>query len=106
MVSLLNHRPIRRKNMKKWIAFTVSLLAALAALSSFAQSDSVKLSIGTGGTGGVYYPLGGGMANVLSKYVPGWQATAEVTGASVANLQLIGQEKQDFGFAMADAAWD
>ncbi len=46
------------------------------------------------------------MATILSKYVPGWQATAEVTGASVANLQLIGQQKQDFGFAMADAVWD
>jgi len=46
------------------------------------------LSIATGGTGGVYYPLGGGMANILSKYVPGLQATAEVTGV-VDNLKLI-----------------
>ena len=80
----------------------VLLAASLAAGSALAQN----LSIGTGGTGGVYYPLGGGMANILSKNVPGWQATAEVTGASVANLQLIGQGKQDFGLAMADAAWD
>lgn len=65
-----------------------------------------RLSIGTGGTGGVYYPMGGGMAAVLSKYVKGWEATAEVTGASVANLQLIGQGKQDFGFSMADSAYD
>ena len=57
---------------------------------------TTRLSIGTGGTGGVYYPLGGGMAAILSKHVPGWEATAEVTGASVANLQLIGQGKQDF----------
>jgi uncharacterized protein len=83
-------------------------LAAAALLSIVAPvaAQTTLLSIGTGGTGGVYYPLGGGMASILSKHVPNWQATAEVTGASVANLQLIGQGKQDIGFTMADAAWD
>jgi len=33
-----------------------------------------NISIATGGTGGVYYPMGGGLANVLSKHVPGMQA--------------------------------
>ena len=62
-----------------------------------------NISIGTGGTGGVYYPMGGGMAAVLSKYVPGMQATAEVTGGSVDNLKLIGTDKPYIGFTMADA---
>ncbi len=66
----------------------------------------VRISITTGGTGGVYYPMGGGMANVLSKYVPGLQATAEVTGGSVDNLKLISAGKAEVGFSMADAAWD
>ena len=68
--------------------------------------EPVNLSIGTGGTGGVYYPLGGGIANVLSKYVPGMQATAEVTGGSVDNLKLIGTGKPYIGFTMADAGQD
>jgi uncharacterized protein len=55
--------------------------AILAAAPGVAQ-EKINLSIATGGTGGVYYPLGGGMANMLSKYVPGMQATAEVTGGS------------------------
>ena len=42
--------------------------------SAPAADGKVNLSIATGGTGGVYYPLGGGMANVLSKYVPGYTA--------------------------------
>ena len=85
----------------------IGLLAvALIGAGGYATAQTTRLSIGTGGTGGVYYPLGGGMAAILSKNVPGWQATAEVTGASVANLQLIGQGKQDIGFTMADAAWD
>ncbi len=82
------------------------VVAAALGVAALASAQSTRLSIGTGGTGGVYYPMGGGMAAILSKYVPGWEATAEVTGASVANLQLIGQGKQDFGFTMADAAWD
>ncbi|TMH54855.1 MAG: TAXI family TRAP transporter solute-binding subunit, partial [Betaproteobacteria bacterium] len=65
-----------------------------------------SLSIATGGTGGVYYPLGGGMANILSKYVPGLQATAEVTGGSVDNLKLIATGKPYIGFSMADAGQD
>ncbi|HKU86841.1 MAG TPA: TAXI family TRAP transporter solute-binding subunit [Casimicrobiaceae bacterium] len=80
----------------------LALLTALAA-PAFAQE---KISITTGGTGGVYYPLGGGMANVLSKYVPGLQVTAEVTGGSVDNLKLIGSGKSEVGFAMVDAAHD
>lgn len=81
-------------------------LASLAALAfggaAFGQQRAI--SIATGGTGGVYYPLGGGMANVLSKYVPGLQATAEVTGGSVDNLKLINSGQSEVGFTMADAA--
>ena len=85
-------------------------LAALIGLSlaaaTAAWGQTARISITTGGTGGVYYPLGGGMANVLSKYVPGLQATAEVTGGSVDNLKLIGAGKSEVGFSMVDSAWD
>ena len=86
----------------KLIARIFALVAGSLALAASAQN----LSIGTGGTGGVYYPLGGGMAAVLSKYVPGMQATAEVTGGSVANLQLIGTGKPYIALTQADAAID
>src|SRR5499427_7860630 len=84
-----------------------ALLGALLALSGagFAQ-EKYSLSIATGGTGGVYYPIGGGMANILSKYVPGMQATAEVTGGSVDNLKLIATGKPYIAFSMADAGQD
>jgi TRAP transporter TAXI family solute receptor len=80
----------------------IALVAGLFALAAQAQN----ISIGTGGTGGVYYPLGGGIAAVLSKYVSGMQATAEVTGGSVANLQLVGTGKPYLGMTMADAGLD
>ena len=83
----------------------VGTIAALA----FAFSGAVaaqSISIATGGTGGVYYPLGGGLANILSKTVPGMQATAEVTGGSVDNLKLIASGKPYVAFTMADAGQD
>jgi uncharacterized protein len=81
-------------------------IAALAAGLVAATAQAQNISIATGGTGGVYYPLGGGMAAALSKYVPGMQATAEVTGGSVANLQLIGTGKPYIALSMADATLD
>jgi uncharacterized protein len=81
------------------------IIAALAAVIAFG-AQAQNLSIATGGTGGVYYPLGGGMAAVLSKHVPGMTATAEVTGGSVANLQLIGSGKPYIALTQADAAID
>lgn len=64
------------------------------------------LSIATGGTGGVYYPYGGGLAKVLNEHVPGVRATAEVTAASVDNLKLIRDNKADIAFTTADALAD
>lgn len=89
---------------KLMLGFVLALGAALAVPA--AAQEKINLSIATGGTGGVYYPLGGGMANVLSKYVPGMQATAEVTGGSVDNLKLIGTGKPYIALAMADASQD
>jgi TRAP transporter TAXI family solute receptor len=80
--------------------------ASLALLAGGAVAQQKAIAIGTGGTGGVYYPLGGGLANVLSKNLPGVQATAEVTGGSVDNLKLIGSGQSELGFSMADAALD
>src|SRR5687768_458417 len=93
--------PIRRRAMR---LFARCIAALVGAVALGVQAEN--LSIATGGTGGVYYPLGGGMAAVLSKYVPGMQATAEVTGGSVANLQLIGTGKPYLALTMADATLD
>lgn len=75
-------------------------------LVNVAHGQQTRLSISTGGTGGVWYPMGGAMANVLSKYLPGAAVTAEVTGGSVANINLLGSKKSDIAFSMVDAAWD
>jgi hypothetical protein len=88
--------------MRKTTWFAAAACGLVLSGAAIAQN----LSIATGGTGGVYYPLGGGMAAVLSKHVPGMQATAEVTGGSVDNLKLVGSGKPYVAFSMADAAQD
>jgi uncharacterized protein len=84
----------------------VAALTAAALAAPAATQEKRSFSITTGGTGGVYYPLGGGLANLLTKYVPGWSATAEVTGGSVDNLRLLGAGKSELALSMVDAGLD
>lgn len=65
-----------------------------------------RLSVATGGTGGVYYVYGGGLAKVISEHVPTAEATAEVTSASVDNLKFLRDGKADIAFTLADTLDD
>ena len=92
-------------NRREFLISSASAAAASSLFSAEAFAQQLNIAIATGGTGGVYYPLGGGMANLLSK-IPGYSATAEVTGGSVDNLKLIGAKKAEVAMTMADAALD
>jgi uncharacterized protein len=78
----------------------------MAACSSGNQPAPRFLSIATGGTGGVYYPYGGGLAKILNENLPDVRATAEVTAASVDNLKLIRDDRADLAFVLADTLAD
>jgi len=91
--------------MKRFTIFLLIIGLIIGVSSAWAQKK-VRLSIATGGTGGVYYPYGGAIANVISKYVPGVEATAEVTAAAVDNLKLVGSGDADLGYAYPDLAYD
>ncbi len=79
--------------------------ASLAAFSGVATAQvKTRLSIATGGTGGVYYPLGGGLAALMSKHMPGVEATAEVTTASVDNMKLLHGNRIALAFTLPDSA--
>ena len=80
----------------------VHAIAATAALVAAPAVAQEQLSIATGGTGGVYYPMGGGLAEVINNHVAGYSATAEVTGASVENMGLIATGDADLALALAD----
>lgn len=78
--------------------------AALALTLGFSglASAQEQLSIATGGTGGVYFPMGGGLAEIINAQIDGYSATAEVTGASVENMGLIATGDADLALALAD----
>lgn len=82
------------------LAFALSAVMAVPAVQ--AQQN---LSVATGGTGGVYYPIGGGLAEMIGRHIDGYAAVAEVTGASVENMGLIHREDSDLAIALADTVY-
>ena len=82
----------------------VVLVAAVAGCGS--GGDGQRLSIATGGSGGVYFVYGGGLAEQIGEHLDGYQATAEVTSAWVDNMYLIAGGKGGQRFTLADTAAD
>jgi len=80
-------------------------LAATALLTATPALAQQQLSVATGGTGGVYYPMGGGLAEVINNHVEGYSATAEVTGASVENMGLVAKGDADLALGLADTVY-
>ncbi len=79
-----------------------TFVALLSLGGALAQTN---ISIATGGTGGVYYPYGGGLAEVINQHVDGYSAVAEATGASEENVALIFQGDSDIALALADTVF-
>ncbi|MCI4062108.1 TAXI family TRAP transporter solute-binding subunit [Micromonospora sp. R77] len=65
-----------------------------------------RIFLATGNTTGVYYQLGGGYADVISRHLPGYEARAEPTGASVENINRLVSGDMEIGFSLADTAAD
>jgi TRAP transporter TAXI family solute receptor len=84
---------------------TLTGAAAFALLAAVPAMGQTQLSIATGGTGGVYFPLGGGLAELINTHLEGYAAVAEVTGASVENMGLVSRGDSDIAFALADTVY-
>jgi TRAP transporter TAXI family solute receptor len=69
------------------------------------EAGEGRVTIATGNVGGVYYVLGGGLAQVISNNSK-LRATAADTGASVQNIQQLGDKTYDVAFSLADTAAD
>ena len=95
-----------RRFARLFICFLLAASLTIACSRSDGGNAPRFISIATGGTGGVYYPYGGGLAKVLNEQLPGIRATAEVTAASVDNLKLIRDGRADVAFALADTVAD
>lgn len=96
--------------MKKNYSYLLISLCAIVLMifclgTEKAEGKAKFISIATGGTGGVYYPYGGGLAEIWTRHVPGVQAVAEVTGASVENTRLVHRGESLIGEIMNDVAY-
>lgn len=79
--------------------------SSVLAAPALAQARQ-RLTIATGGTGGVFFPYGGGLARILTEKMSNTQATGQVTGGSVDNVKLLHQGDADIGFSTLDSAYD
>lgn len=91
--------------MKRISAIVAAAVLTLAGCGGGGAAGN-RLSIATGGTTGVYYVYGGGLAKQLSANIANTQATASVTSASVENIKLLATGKADIGFSQIDTAAD
>lgn len=100
--------------MKKIITFLaiIGLVLSLGACSSDTDTEqgdnsndavAQQLIIATGGTSGTYYPLGGGIAQIITDNTSA-SATAQSTGASVENMRLLQKQDVDLAFTQTDIA--
>ncbi len=101
--------------MKKMIAVVALLLVCCMLMTACGNGSSAGtgktasnkyLSIGTGSVTGVYYPLGGAIASVVTNSVEGYSCAAESTGGAVENAGLIINGKLDLGFVAASTLYD
>jgi len=101
---LKQERKVTRRDFLKVTAAFGSAAVLAGPLESLAQTKK-RISVATGGMGGVYFVIGGGMASILTKYA-GVEAAAEVTAASVDNCKLLGAKKSDVALVIADTGYD
>jgi uncharacterized protein len=85
-----------------------TFIAALAVVSGLAAPALAeeRVSIGTGGTGGLFYVIGAGVANVINTHMEGVTARAEVTGASVENIRRVAADQITFGFSSSSTLYE
>ena len=99
--------------MKKLLAFLMSMMMFAVLVAGCGGDDKAGgkapaqkfINIATGGTAGTYYPLGGAIADILNKNIPGCNASAQATGASIANINMLQQGQVDIAFIQNDNAY-
>lgn len=104
---------VMKKMMKRIMLAGLACVAGAAILTgcgggaSGGASGGEKqfLNIATGGTSGTYYPLGGALAELLNNNIKGMNASAQATGAAVANINMLKDGSVDLAFVQNDIAY-
>ena len=88
---------------RQWIG--IALVCSLGGACSPDGAPVRHLTIATGGTGGIYFPLGGAIARIYTENLPGINVSAQSTGGSLFNCGAVERGQADVGFTMADVAY-
>jgi uncharacterized protein len=88
------------------LRYTLLAIAAATGLAIAPAAADERVSIGTGGTGGLFYVIGAGMADLLNRNLEGVTARAEVTGASVENIRRVAADQMTFGFSSSSTLYE
>ncbi|MBR9982617.1 MAG: TAXI family TRAP transporter solute-binding subunit [Desulfatitalea sp.] len=95
---------MKRSSRHSWIAVGLACLFVLG-LGWHPLAADERLAIGTASTGGTWYPLGGGVANMINKYIKGYYAAAHPSGASIENIRAILKKQDALALSMPDTAF-
>lgn len=95
------------RKFKKLAAVGMAMAVSAALLTGCGGDDGGKkfLNIATGGTAGTYYPIGGAMAEILNKDIKGMNASAQSTGATVANINMLKDGSVDLAIVQNDITY-
>jgi len=91
--------------MRKWIRTLVIGSAALLGAAT-AQAQQSFVNVLTGGTSGIYYPLGVALGNIYGKAMPNAKVSVQATKASAENLNLLQAGRGEIAFTLGDALSD
>ena len=94
------------KFLKRFATACVAVTLAVGAAGCGGDSSGETfLNIATGGTAGTYYPIGGAIADVINKNVKDVGASAQSTGASIANINMLNEKQVDMAIVQNDIAY-
>ncbi len=88
-----------------WLFVVVLLVGTLVVYNIYRGERPYLIVLSSGSPGGVYYPLGGAMAEVISNHVEGVRCDSESTSGSVENIRLVGNRESDLGMVTENAAY-
>jgi TRAP transporter TAXI family solute receptor len=96
---------IMKKKMRNMLMVAGWVCLLFVGVDPGLYASDVRLAIGTASTGGTWYPLGGGVANMINKYVKGYYAAAHPSGASIENIRAIVKKQDGLSLSMPDTAF-
>lgn len=97
---------MRKRIIPMVIVFTFLMGSVVAgSLTSAVAAEKRLLRIATASTGGSWYPAGGSIGSLITKYVPNTEASAHPSAASRENIRLLGEKKTDLAMVMPDVAY-